>query len=135
MTATGEQREQVARMLYEELRQCCSGYVQNVPEDESVGTGVVFDGYIAFDAFADFVIEKFGLPAIAVKDMYVQCAYPLREPALAMSDCCGKPAASAVEDPYGILYYYRCPEHEGLFRGDEKATILRHVPAAAGVKP
>lgn len=59
-----------------------------------------------------------------VTDLYVQCAYVLREPGLAMSDCCRRPATSAVEDPYGGLYYYRCPEHEGLFRGTEPGRVV-----------
>jgi hypothetical protein len=67
---------------------------------------------------------------VLVKDLAVQCSYPMREPALAMSDCCRKAAYSAVEDPYGVMYYYRCHEHEGLFRGDEAATVVRRVPQA-----
>lgn len=69
---------------------------------------------------------------VAVEDLHVQCAYVLREPGLAMSDCCRKPATSAVEDPYGVIYYYRCHEHEGLFRGDQQGRIVSRVPVADG---
>ena len=67
---------------------------------------------------------------VEVKALSVQCSYPMREPALAMSDCCRLMAYSAVEDPYGGMYYYRCHEHEGLFRGDQRARVVRSIPKA-----
>lgn len=67
---------------------------------------------------------------VAVKDLYVQCSYPLREPAVAMSDCCRQSATSAVEDPYGVNFYYRCNKHEGLFRDNQRGRVVFSVPVS-----
>lgn len=65
---------------------------------------------------------------VAVKDLYVQCSYPLREPAVAMSDCCRQSATSAVE--HGVNFYYRCNEHYGLFRDNQRCRVVFSVPVS-----
>ena len=53
-------RDAVAKMLYREMKECCNGYVEYIPDADPIGEGgVTFDGNIAIDALADAVIEAF----------------------------------------------------------------------------
>jgi hypothetical protein len=47
----------------------------------------------------------------AVSSLYVGCAFPMRDDAIAASDTCQKTANSAVMIDGN--YYYRCPKHAG----------------------
>ena len=46
------EREPLERLLYESVRDACSGYVDNVPEGEPVEGGAVVDGDVDFGAVA-----------------------------------------------------------------------------------
>lgn len=48
-----------------------------------------------------------------ITDMYVQCSYPMRPDAIAMSGCCRHRARTAVERPDDARMW-RCREHEGM---------------------
>lgn len=72
---------------------------------------------------------------VAVRDLHVQCSLRVRNfdaPGVAMSDCCGRSAGSAVEYPDGRKMW-RCGEHEGLIdvrtgaRGPVLSAIVRRV--------
>jgi hypothetical protein len=53
-------RDAVAKMLYREMKECCNGYVEYIPDEDLIGEcGVTFDGDIAIDALAEAVIEAF----------------------------------------------------------------------------
>jgi hypothetical protein len=57
-----------------------------------------------------------------VKDLYVECSlktHNLNEPGTAMSDCCRRPAKSAVVDPKTNARYWRCDAHKGVLRMGE----------------
>lgn len=62
-----------------------------------------------------------------VANLYMQCAYTEKATTWAMSDCCRKPANTAVESPSGFLYW-RCPEHEGLWKPGIFGRIHHDVP-------
>lgn len=60
---------------------------------------------------------------VSVADLHVQCSLRVRnfeQPGFAMSDCCGKPAVSAVEDAQGRKLW-RCLAHQGIL-------VLQHGP-------
>jgi len=63
---------------------------------------------------------------VKVTELYVQCAYPMRPDALAMSDCCWKSATSAVVRPDGMKTW-RCEEHRGLIRGQERGPVVESI--------
>ena len=63
---------------------------------------------------------------VKVVDLYVQCAYPMRAHAIAMSDCCRKSATSAVVHPDGMKTW-RCEEHRGLIKGQERGPVVESI--------
>lgn len=63
-----------------------------------------------------------------VRDLNVQCSLQVRNfesLGFAMSDCCRKPATSAVEFEDGRKMW-RCPEHEGI-RTITKGRVIHQV--------
>ncbi len=52
---------------------------------------------------------------VSVSDLYVNCSYPIRPNAVALSDCCQGSAMSAVESEGGD-WLWRCRLHLGLVR-------------------
>ena len=63
-----------------------------------------------------------------IVDMFMKCTYPMRPDVLAASDCCGKPAATAVLRPDGMKTW-RCPEHKGLVKDDETGEVFESIMA------
>lgn len=63
---------------------------------------------------------------VNVKDLYKECGYPLRENAVAQSDCCRRPAMSVVTGPNGC-FYYRCAKHEGYYAPKVRGKHSRRV--------
>lgn len=66
------------------------------------------------------------LKEVRVVDLYVECMYPMRPDALAASDCCRRPADTAVERPDGMRTW-RCPKHRGLIKGTETGPVHETV--------
>lgn len=74
---------------------------------------------------------------VAVADMYVQCSlqtHNFYEPGFAMSDCCRRPATSAVVFSDDGRKMWRCDEHKGVRRiwpsrelGDVVTEIVRET--------
>jgi hypothetical protein len=57
-------RDRLAGLLYESVCETCSGYVENVKDDERTADElyyVTIDGAVDFGRLADAVIEKLGL--------------------------------------------------------------------------
>lgn len=61
-----------------------------------------------------------------VVDLYVNCSYPMREDVMAASDTCQQPADTAVGDGPDRKMY-RCPEHRGLTRRNERGPVYTTV--------
>lgn len=66
---------------------------------------------------------------IAVKDLFVDCGYPMRANAIAASDTCRKAADTVVVVPDEGLFY-RCAEHRGLIIGGKKGEVRYYVRLA-----
>ena len=66
---------------------------------------------------------------IAVKDLYRECSYPLRDNAMAMSDCCRQPATTTVNTSGSAKYkgYWRCEAHKGFVKGRAKGYTVETV--------
>lgn len=84
------------------------------------------DGRSRWDGPADeFEVVEF------VQDRYATCAFPMRPDAIAMSDCCRARADTAVV--YTMWdgekrFYWRCPEHRGLFDDGSRGRPTQYVP-------
>lgn len=65
---------------------------------------------------------------VEVKNLNVECSYPMRSPAIAMSDCCRTHATSVVKTDNGLMY--RCEEHIGLIRGLQRGRIYYVISRA-----
>lgn len=69
---------------------------------------------------------------VQIKDLYVKCALQVRnhgEPGIAMSDCCGGMATSAVVMDNGHRMW-RCEAHKGIRRietGEVITEVLQKV--------
>jgi hypothetical protein len=51
---------------------------------------------------------------VAITNRNVNCSFPMREDAIAISDTCQRHATSTVVGPHEARYY-RCPQHEGQY--------------------
>jgi hypothetical protein len=63
-----------------------------------------------------------------IAELLVQCSFPMRPDAIAMSDRCRRMANTAVQDAEGALWW-RCPAHKGELRpgvpGEAVITAIR----------
>lgn len=69
---------------------------------------------------------------VRVKDLYVQCMFPMRPDAIAASDCCQAMADTAVERRDG-MQSWRCQEHRGLIKHDLSGPVHETVLTTADV--
>lgn len=69
---------------------------------------------------------------VAVIDLNVLCSYPMREDAIAASDCCGMPAVLAVEDRENHNLYDRCRAHQGQVKFGVYGRTYYTVPNQEG---
>lgn len=71
------------------------------------------------------IAKKFVI--VAVTDLYVQCSFPMRDNAVAMSDCCRQPATTAVTSPEVEGLFWRCNEHSGMWRRGIAGVVYHSV--------
>lgn len=67
------------------------------------------------------------LVPVRVVDLYVQCSFPIVDNAIAMSDCCRKPATTAVDSPEVEGLFWRCRGHRGRWRGEVYGNVYHSV--------